>query len=553
MLLRYWRQAKSSTRWVGLDLGSASIKLAELEQTGAGFRLVNQVLQDLPSAPAPDPKDRLGWLQAVIREGGASEVHLAIGGPEVIIRCVSVPPMSVEELAEAVQWQVKDELPFPLQEAVLDFEVLGEVWEKDIKKLDVLVAAAPLRFVQEQIALVEQAGARVASVVPTVLALRRALQALVPGRLQGSVALMELGAWRTHVMVMKDGHPRFTRDVPMGGTDLTQALAGVMASERGEQLDLAKAEQLKRHYGVLAGNVEGATDEGIPLAQLAALMRVVLEKLLTEATRLFDFYKVQMGESGIERLLVAGGGASLKHLQSFLGEGLGLPVELVNPLKFLTWASSTTAEASFLDEGPRLTAAIGAALMHGQSPNLVPAELKVRRRQAAARRRLKTMAVAAGSVAIGVYGVLQALAFGSGAAFQRVQRDWQTVEPAYHHYLQMAQETQRLEGAMAMVRGFTERQPLWDGIFKELTQLAPSSVTLTSLMASASSPSASAVMQLTLQGTLATGGAATEGDLARFLDALEASVFFRDVHLRSSRVQVGAGQATTFDIECQLE
>ncbi len=554
MRLRYWHRAKRPTRWIGLDVGSASIKLVELEQTSAGVRLVNQVLQELPSAPAPDPKDRLGWLQAVLKEGKAADVHLAISGPGVIIRCVTIPPMSVEELAEAVKWQVKDALPFPLQEAVLDFEVLGEVWEKDIKKLDVLVAAAPLRFVQEQIALVEQAGARVMSVVPTVLALRRALQALVPGRLNGSVALMELGAEQTHIVVMKDGHPRFTRDVAMGSADLTQALAGVMASERGErQLDLAKAEQLKRHYGVLAGGVEGVTDEGIPLAQLAALMRVVLEKLITEAARLFDFYKVQMGESGIERLLVAGGGASLKHLQSFLGEGLGLPVEPVNPLLHLTRASSTMAEASFIDEGPRLTAAIGAALLHGRSPNLIPAELKVRRRQAAARRRLKTVAVAVGSVAIGVYGVLQAIAFGYGAGVRRLQREWQTVEPAYHHYLQTAQETQRLEGVMATVQRFVERQPLWDGIFKELAQLTPSSVTLTSLMVKAASAEPPHVMQLTLQGTIATSKVATEGDLARFLDALEASVFFRDVHLRSSRVQVGVGQATTFEIECGLE
>ena len=549
-----WHGSPRPARWIGLDLGSASIKLMELEQARTGIRLVNQVIQDLPSPSTPDSKERVSWLQAVLKEARATEVHLAISGPGVVIRCVTIPQMSVEELAEAVKWQVKDALPFPLKEAVLDFEVLGEAWEKDIKKLDVLVAAAPLHMVQEQIALVEQAGAKVASVVPTVFALRRTLQALIPGHLHGSVALMELGAEHTHVVVMKDGHPRFARDVPMGSADLTQALAGVMASERGEQqLDVAKAEQLKRHYGVLAGSVEGVTDEGISLAQLAALMRVVLEKLLTEAAQLFDFYKVQTGESGVERLLVVGGGAGLKHLQSFLGEGLGLPVELVNPLKVLTRAFSTTAEASSIDEGPRLTVAIGAALMHGQPPNLIPGELHIRRRQAAVRRRLKTFAVAVGAVAIGVYGVLQVLAVGYGAGARHLQREWQTMEPAYHHYLQMAQETQRLEGAMAMVQGFAERQPLWAGIFKELTQLVPSSVTLTSLMASASSPSTPAVVRLTLQGTLATSGAATEGDLARVLDALEASVFIRDVRLKSSQVKMGAGQATTFEIECQLE
>lgn len=505
---------------MGLDVGSASIKLVEVEQTAGGIRVVHQVLQELPPGAVTDAHARVSWLQAVMKESRSPEVHLALGSPEVVIRTVRIPPMSKEELAEAVKWHVKDLLPFPVAEAVLDFEVLEEVWEKDIKKLHVVVAAVPLRIVQEQLALMAQAGATVASILPTTLAIRRTLQLLSPALLGGSVAIIEVGAARTHVVILKDGQPQLAREVPIGSAAITDALVGVSA-EGGEALDAAQAERVKRLYGISAED-----------SQLAALMRVVVDQLMTDLRRILDFYHVHLHESGVERLLLVGGGANLKHLPAVLREGLGLPVECYHP------------PLAGEEDGPRLTAAIGAALAHGQGLNLLPEELKTRRRQASSRDRWRRMGILAGGVVVGLYGLLLLAAWRDGHRLQDLQREWRTFEPSYRRAREIADQTARMDAITAALGRLRSRQPVWEGLFKELSRVTPPGVTLTeSLMTR---------RDLTLRGTVSAGGSAEAGALARFLDALESSIFFRRATLRSSQVE-GAGRVSTFEIVAELE
>lgn len=530
-------------------MGSASIKLVEVEQTTSppprlrrgppearlagsakgvtGVRLVHQVLQELPPGAAADPHARLSWLQAVMKESRSPQVHLALGSPEVVIRTVRIPPMSKEELAEAVKWHVKDLLPFPVAEAVLDFEVLEEVWEKDIKKLHVVVAAAPLRIVQEQLAMMAQAGATVASILPTTLAIRRTLQLLSPTLLGSSVAILEVGAAQTHVVILKDGQPQLAREVPIGSAAITDALVGVSA-EGGEALDAAQAEHFKRHHGILAED-----------SQLAALMRVVVDTLMTDLRRILDFYHVHLQESGVERLLVVGGGANLKHLPAVLREGLGLPVECYHPP-----LAGLPAGQAGEEDGPRLTAAIGAALAHGQGLNLLPEELKTRRRQASSRERWRRMGILAGGVAVGLYGLLLLAAWRDGRRLQDLQREWRTFEPSYRRAREITDQTARIDAITAALGHFRSRQPVWEGIFKELSRVTPPGAALTDGLMTR--------RDLTLRGTVSAGGSAEAGALARFLEALDSSIFFRRARLRSSQVE-GAGRVSTFEIVAELE
>lgn len=533
--------APKPQRIVGLDLGSASIKLVELERTPAGMRLVRRVLQELPLGSPMDPAQQLSWLQAVMKESRASEVHLALDHPAVAIQHIRVPPMSPEELAEAVKWQVKDLVPFPVAEAVLDYEMIEEVWEKDIKKLSVVVAAVPRRIIQEQLALIAQAGATVTSITPTALAILRTFQALSPERLTASVAIIELGAARTHVVIVKEGRLRLARDLPLGSAEITRALAGVSPGGQGVPFDAAKAERVKRHVGIPTENLEALTEEGVSLGQLAALIHVVLDKLMTDLRRILDFYHVHLHEGGVERLLVVGGGADLKHLPNVLREGLGLPVECYNPLLVL---SSTAMDHADVEDGPRLTAALGAALTAGRGVNLIPADLKARRRQTAMKNRMRRVGTVVGAAAAAVYGLLLVAAWSYGHRLRAVERDWQAFEPAYSRSMDLAQQTRRMDGVMTSVRRFRSQQPLWEGIFKELSHATPSGIVLTECVMTRH--------EWTLHGTVAVSKPGGEGALSRFLDALESSIFFRRARLRSSQLQMGP-KGTTFEIVGELE
>jgi type IV pilus assembly protein PilM len=572
-----------SKRWIGLDLGSQSIKLVELEQTAGGLRLVKQLIQELPQAQPGQAIDRtgwshhlaeaaggslsaaptdydtagrqtgslsrsqvVGWLQSALKEFNAQEVHVSVGGSPVAIRRIRVPPMSARELPEAVKWQVKDSLPFPVEETVLDFRIVGEVWEKDLKKTDVLVAAASKPFLQELIATIERCGVRVASISPTPAALWSCVSSLIPEANHGSVVLVEIGSELTHVAIVKDGQLRVVRDLAIGSASMTQALVGVVASERGEiVIDRSMAESFKRRYGVLTETSEGVTEEGVPLFHIASLMRPVLENLLTEMSRFLDFYKVQMEEEGVSRVLLCGGGATLRSLQPFLADGLGVTVELFNPLLRLTDRVQSLEAEQISEGGPRLAVAVGLALNHGQGLNVLPLAARTAMAAAISRDVVMRIGTRVGTLAMGLYLALMLVAGVIHVQVRGRQNVWAKLEADYRKGLETIASRKTLESAMQQVQYFVDGQPVWAGCLKELGALTPSGVELNEVSVMGD--------QLHIKGRVVSGKASAQGSVSQFVEALEQSIFFKAVGLTSSEMHSGETGKTSFDIQGLLE
>jgi type IV pilus assembly protein PilM len=542
---------------VGLDLGSQSIKLVELERTASGLRLVKSLVQELPTPRGGQVIDRVGWLQSALKEFNAREVYVSVNGPQVVIRRVHMPLMSKGEMPEAVKWQMKEQIPYPVQDAVVDFRVVRETWDKDIKKQDVLVAVASTPLARELITVVERAGVRVASLSPTQLAMWRCVTTLIPEVRQGSVAVIEIGAQETEVTIAKDGHICVVRNVAVGSLSMTKALVGVVASEDGEvTIDYSKAEALKRRYGVFTEIAEGTMEEGVPLFHLASLMRPVLENLLTELSRLFDFYKVEIDEAGVSRVLLCGGGANLKQLQPFMADGLGLTVEILNPLMRIPEQVQGPDPDQVAESGPRLAVAIGLALDHGEGLNLLPADMQRAKASAASRSAWRMTATALAAVALLLSLALQ---IASGVLQRQVRREeaeWARLEPVYAKYLTSASTLKTLEGTIGHMQQFLDRLDgwsSWKGLFKELGGLVPSTIKLDEMTVAIDEQTPSGPLRIRLRGRVASEGGAEEGNIAQFVEALEHSIFFADMDLSSSEMHSGQTGTTSFEIEGRLE
>ncbi len=546
--------SRQPARWLGLEVGSASIKLAELEAGPSGPRLVKHLIQELPKASEGQAVDRTGWLQSALKEFQTQTVHVSLGGPEVAVRRIHVPPMSPRELPEAVKWQVKEQVPFPIQEAVLAFQVVGEVWDKDLKKQDVLVAAASRASIQELVALVEQSGGRVAGVSPTPDAVWRCVSALMPETRQGSVAVIEVGMRETVVTIAKDGHIRLVRQLAVGSANLTEALVGVVASEQGEiAVDYAKAEAYKRRYGVFADAGEGTTEDGVPLFHLASLMRPVLEHLVVELGRVFDFYKVQMEESGVGRVLLCGAAANLKQFQPFLAEGLGMIVEVFNPLQRLPERLAPLGPDQITEGGPRLAVAIGLALDRGQGLDLLSADMRRKPRANVPPQAWPSVAKGVGVAALLLYGGLQ---FVSGLLQWQIrgqERRWEQVAPQDTQHQQVVSEARRLDGTIEAVEQWMGQQPVWDGLLKELAELTPSAIQLEEVVVTVPQTERTTAPSLHLKGRVVAEGTLGQGSITQFLDAMERSMFFSHVRLVSSELRTGEAGASTVTVEGSLE
>ena len=442
------------------------MKLVVIEQASSGIRILTHRLSESSAATALSATPDGDWLRDIMNSSGIQGVAVTLSGSDVITRRLAMPMMPKRELREAVRWQLKDELSFPVAEAAIEVAVLGDIWEKDIRKHDVLVAAAPRALVERTCAAAEQSGAQVTSVIPAPVALGACLTALVPEARHGSQAIVDVGASTTQIAILHNGRVRMARALALGLDHVTAALTGSVASEHGEvTIDTRRAETLTRRYGIFAEAQEGTTEDGVPLFQLSAMMRPVLEQLLTELSRLLEFYKTQVEGGGVSRLWLCGGGAHLKSLRTFLADGLGVTVEVLDPEGV----------------GPQLAAALGAALDRGRTLNLLPEESKRRSAQ------LTSYALVAPHLRrwlpIGCL-LLLLLAGLRGALAWQLQRQaqaWRQQQPAYDEVQRVISKTAALTRLQHEAARFVAQQPLWHGVLGAIAEATPATVVVTHL------------------------------------------------------------------------
>src|SRR4030042_5948139 len=149
------------TETIGLDIGSHSIKLIGLKMTAQGPLLTRARLKEIPwGGEKRDENFIAETLKALLREAGLKpgKVRLIASGSGVNIRCLSLPPMPKTDLTAAIQWEMKSQLPFPVESAQTDFHTLGEFEEEGVKKIRLIVAACPRQIVNRSLSLDEQAG-----------------------------------------------------------------------------------------------------------------------------------------------------------------------------------------------------------------------------------------------------------------------------------------------------------------------------------------------------------------------------------------------------------
>ncbi len=136
---------------VGLDIGTSSIKLAQFLKKEDGLHLVRVAKEEI--APTSDEssaeKEILASLQKLIRgiDIKKSKFIVSINCPKTAIRRIIVPYMPRSELADGIRLEAKNYFPFPIEEAELDFEIVGDVIEKGVKKYQVIIATSPKQTV----------------------------------------------------------------------------------------------------------------------------------------------------------------------------------------------------------------------------------------------------------------------------------------------------------------------------------------------------------------------------------------------------------------------
>ena len=310
---------------VGLDIGSSGVKLVALKEKRGGFDLVAFGVAPLPPEAIVDgalmnSSAIVQAVQGLLNEAGlrAKDVAIGVRGHSVIIKKISLPRMTQEELDESIQWEAEQYIPFDVKDVNIDTQILTP--EGDAAgQMDVLLVAAKKDMINDYTSVVSEAGLLPVVVDVDAFAVQNAFEANYEPSAGETVVLINVGAAVSNINVLSRGTTTFTRDITMGGNAFTEEIQ--------KQLNISydEAEALK-----VGG--QGETDAVVP-QEVERVIQGVAEQMAGEIQRSLDFYAATAADSRIARVYLSGGTARIPALFKVIEARAGVPVEILNPFK----------------------------------------------------------------------------------------------------------------------------------------------------------------------------------------------------------------------------
>ncbi|MCZ6464895.1 MAG: type IV pilus assembly protein PilM [Proteobacteria bacterium] len=342
--------------FVGLDIGSSSVKAIEVAVKGRdkGFELKSMGIAALP----PEAIVQGAFLNSsaivdAIKEAidngriRGKEVAAAIAGHSVIVKKVSLPTMTREELEDQIQWEAEQYIPFDVNEVNLDFQILDT--SEGEGQMDVLLVAAKKDLIDDYVQVIAEAGLIPGVIDVAAFAVENAFEANYDLGADDVVALVNIGAQVVNINVVQNGVPAFTRDITTGGNQYTEEV------QKALSISFEEAERIK------LGSPSSEQNQEVVPQEVEQAIRSVTDTVIGEISRSLDFFTATSAESRIQKVLLSGGGCKISGFDAAFHERTGLDVELMNPLARML--PSKGFDPDYLDEvAPSLGVGIGLAM-----------------------------------------------------------------------------------------------------------------------------------------------------------------------------------------------
>jgi type IV pilus assembly protein PilM len=366
----------SKQSYLGIDIGGSAIKLVEIKPVNGRPTLVTYGFAEkrsdlLKSSVGEEMKAIINAVKQVADAAHVSSrlVVSALPSFTVFSSIISLPQMSKKELMSAVKWEAKKFVPMPVEEMILDWEVLkddslaakvagvnaqgnttkdtnmpspevaGKNSQKDLK---VLLTAAPKNLVQKYMEIFKAADLQLVALETEAFSLERSLI----GHDKAPIMIVDIGAVASNIVVFSEGIPMLTRSIDVGGDTITKTIASTL------RVSSDRAEQFKRDFFIAT---QGMTDSNIPKA-----IEFVVNSITNEIKYVLNLYQNQGTGRNIEKIILSGGSAFLTNLPEYFTKLLNIRTYIGDP-----WArvSYPVELKPVWDEiGPRFAVAVGLAL-----------------------------------------------------------------------------------------------------------------------------------------------------------------------------------------------
>jgi len=342
---------------IGLDISTGSIKVAEVNISRREPVLTNLGIVMLPEGVVregeiEDPGIVATYLKELWKQSKITKKRVIVGisNQKVIVRPMDLPYMPEDELENAVKYQVQEFIPIPIDDAIVDYEVVDEYMTGEEERMQtILLAAAHREMVSAFMDAVLGAGLTPVAVELKAFAMSRSLVKKEYQFLEeegaepaGSVCLINVGAGICNICVVKEGTPRFVRMLMRGGDFFTKLLVDHL------NISPTDAEEIKGGRSV---------DENGN-----ALLQREVQAFVGEIRRSLEYYISQTQERDLNKVILAGSGSKMINLPMELNRGLRLPIEIGHPLQNVQLGKLPFAPEELAELESSISVCVGLAL-----------------------------------------------------------------------------------------------------------------------------------------------------------------------------------------------
>lgn len=338
-------------RLVGLDIGSKTIKAAEVIEGKKGYTLSKFGMTDIASGliedgTIKDPEAVAETIRNLFKTYGIKNhsVALSIGGYSVIVKKISVQNATEEQLQETIHFEAEQYIPFDINDVNLDFQILGEN-ENNPNQMNVLLVAAKKEMINDYVGVVEMANLEPRIIDVDAFALQNIFEINYSPEAEENVALIDIGASKTSLNILKGDSSVFMRDVSLGCGQINHKIATLI------DCSMEEAEAIKF----------GESSDKISAEDLSDIISSVVADWCTEIRRALDFFYSTYPDDQIKRIILSGGGGNIQELRQLLAVETSAEVTTINPFQHF-YIDSEKFDTEYLEKiAPQASICMGLA------------------------------------------------------------------------------------------------------------------------------------------------------------------------------------------------
>ncbi|MCD6460393.1 type IV pilus assembly protein PilM [bacterium] len=538
--------------FVGLDIGFDSIKLVEITRGKSGLEITNFIVEPCEIKDLKSHGDDV-LIETVKKLFISNRIKpeslvISISGQSVFTRFVKLPTLDKSKIDQIVQYEAQQQVPFPIDEVIWDYQLLGD-WNDvgDIDEANIVLVASKKEIINNLIACFQQLKIDVEYIDISPFSICNCIR-FNETMLEGLTLLLDIGAKSTD-MVLIENENVWVRSIPIGGFAITNSIA------KEFKINFQEAEKLKRESAVVLCGDGPMVAETPERRRISRAIVNTMSRLLAEISRSIGFYRTYSGGGGVHNILITGGSSEIENIEKYFFSKLKINVSKLNTIRNLD--IKPVLESRISPYKNVLGASVGLALRKATKCFM---EISLLPKRVATQRDLARKK----GYVIGCFLAL-ALFFAAGMLYFNQWIDYnnhikKSLELDLKHYKAQKSKIQSAlkkvhsaKNKLDSIKKFQDTRTYWSRLFNELQIVLPKDCWLKRFL----------VRELRGRGkkqfTVQICGETTAplADISLIKIELEKSSFFKDVEIKSaddlSTTGINAEDLRRFVMVCKLK